>query len=167
MYIHTNSLIPYNAASQFKSVKISAEEWYKNLNHTFLENEILYIATDERNKTFFDPIKEHMDIRFLDDYWEMAKLSEVDPNYMGMIDTIIASRGRVFGGTFWSTFTGYINRMRGYHGMTMKNSYYSFKRKYNVTHEWRDHYDGTNFGFEWPDAWVGIDGDVEPTHDKF
>eukprot|EP01083_Nonionella_stella_P115823 343729_1 len=82
---------------QYKKVKISAEEWYDNLKETFVDNEIIYIATDERNKTFFDPIKEHNDIKFLDDYWEMAGLSNLDPNYMGMLDTIIASRGRVFG----------------------------------------------------------------------
>jgi len=152
---------------QYKAVKISAEEWYDNLKDTFLENEIIYIATDERDKTFFDPIKEHHEIKFLDDYWNMAKLDEIDPNFMGMIDTIIASRGRVFGGTFRSTFTGYINRMRGYHGMTMKDSYYGFKPKKTITHEWLDNYEGTTFAFEWPNGWVGIDGDVDPSKDKF
>ena len=98
---------------QYKKVKISAEEWNKNLNDTWKENEIIYIATDERNKTFFDPIKEHHDVKFLDDYWDMAGLGDLDPNYMGMIDTIVASRGRVFGGTWFSTFSGYITRMRG------------------------------------------------------
>lgn len=32
-----------------------------------------------------------------------------------MLDQLIASRGRTFVGTYYSTFTGYINRMRGYH----------------------------------------------------
>mmetsp|Transcript_5995 Transcript_5995/g.7636 ORF Transcript_5995/g.7636 Transcript_5995/m.7636 type:complete len:605 (+) Transcript_5995:30-1844(+) len=152
---------------QYKKVKISAEEWYENLKETFQDNEIIYIATDERNKTFFDPIKQHTDVKFLDDYWKMAKLDDLDPNYMGMIDTIVASRGRVFGGTFRSTFTGYINRMRGYHGMTMKSSYYSFLEKKNVTHEWKEHYDGISFAYEWPDGWVGIDGEKEPSKDIF
>jgi len=137
------------------------------LKDTWRENEIIYIATDEKDKTFFDPIKKLRDIRFLDDYWEMANLSELDPNFMGMIDTIIASRGRTFGGTFRSTFTGFINRMRGYHGMTMKDSYYSYKKKKNITHEWLDSYDGTAFAYEWPDGWIGIDGEVKPSHDKF
>ena len=98
---------------QYKKVKISAEEWYQNLNDTWQSNEIIYIATDERNKTFFDPIAQRHSVKFLDDYWDMAGLADLDPNYMGMIDTIVASRGRVFGGTFFSTFSGYINRMRG------------------------------------------------------
>lgn len=152
---------------QYKKVKISAEEWYENLKDTWLPHEIIYIATDERNKTFFDPIAQHHDVKFLDDYWEYARLGELDGNYMGMIDTIVASRGRTFGGTFFSTFSGYINRMRGYHGMSMKNSYYGYSPKKTITHEWKDHYSGTTFSYEWPDGWIGIDADTEPSRDKF
>ena len=93
---------------QYKKVKITAEEWRDNLKDTWKKDEILYIATDERNKTFFDPLKEGHEIRFLDDYWDMAGLSNLDSSYMSMIDTIVASRGRSFGGTFFSTFTGYM-----------------------------------------------------------
>lgn len=39
---------------------------------------------------------------------ETAGLKDLDPNLMGMIDTIIASQGRLFVGTWFSTFTGYI-----------------------------------------------------------
>ena len=39
---------------------------------------------------------------------ESAGLKDLDPNLMGMIDTIIASQGRLFVGTWFSTFTGYI-----------------------------------------------------------
>jgi len=152
---------------QYKKVKIPAEEWYENLKETWEPNEIIYIATDERNKTFFDPIKEHNEVRFLDDYWDFAGLGDLDPNYMGMIDTIIASRGRTFGGTFFSTFSGYINRMRGYHGMTMKDSYYSFLPKKTITHEWPEHKSGTIFSHEWPNGWVGIDGEKDPSREKF
>ena len=95
---------------QYKKVKIPAEEWYQNTKEIWKEGEILFIATDERNKTFFDPIKEHHQVRFLDDYWTMANLGSLDSNFLGMIDTIVASHGRAFAGTWFSTFTGYINR---------------------------------------------------------
>lgn len=152
---------------QYKKVKISAEEWYNNLKETWEPNEIIFIATDERNKTFFDPIAKKHDVRFLDDYWDLAGLGELDPNFMGMIDTIVASRGRVFAGTFFSTFSGYINRMRGYHGMSMKDSYYGWLPRKNVTHEWKQDISGKTFGFEWPTGWIGIDGDKIQSKNKF
>lgn len=93
---------------QFKNVKIPAEEWYENTKEIWQTNEIIYIATDERNKTFFDPIAKHHDVRFLDDYWELAGLGDIDSNYFGMIDTIVSSRARAFAGTWFSTFTGYV-----------------------------------------------------------
>jgi hypothetical protein len=84
---------------QYKAVKIPAEEWYQNLKEVWLEDELLFIATDERDKSFFDPLKEHHELRFLDDYWDMAKLGDLDSYFLGMIDTIVASHGRTFSGT--------------------------------------------------------------------
>ena len=83
-----------------------------------------------------------------------------------MVDTIVAARGRAFAGTFFSTFSGYINRMRGYYGLSMKGSYYSFLEKKLEMHTWHEgplHV----FNHEWPAAWIGIDGDEIPPHDKF
>lgn len=96
---------------QYKKVKISAEKWYENTKEIWKPNEIIYIATDEHNKSFFDPIAQHHDIRFLDDYWDLASLGSIDPNYFGMIDTIVSSRARAFAGTWFSTFTGYVYGM--------------------------------------------------------
>lgn len=73
---------------------------------------LIYIATDERDKSFFDPFKEHYDIVFLDDFKHV--LNGINENYYGMLDQLVASKGRVFFGTFFSTLSGYVNRMRGY-----------------------------------------------------
>jgi hypothetical protein len=151
---------------QYKKVKIPAKTWWNNTQELWKENEIIYIATDERNKTWFNPIARKRDIRFLDDYWDFAQLGKLDPNYMGMIDTIVASRGRVFAGTWFSTFSGYINRMRGYHGMSMMDSWYSFLPRKTAVHKWEnvDHY---AYAYEWPTGWVGIDAEVQPSKDVF
>lgn len=143
---------------QFSKQKISAEEWWENTQEVWLPNEILYIATDEKDRTFFDPIKEHRTIRFLSDYWDEAGLDDVDPNYIGMIETIIASRGRAFAGTWFSTFTAYINRMRGYHGMDMKLSYYGTTERKYAMHTWTYPEPGY-VAREFPLVWDGIDGD--------
>uniref|UniRef100_A0A7S3DMJ3 Uncharacterized protein n=1 Tax=Entomoneis paludosa TaxID=265537 RepID=A0A7S3DMJ3_9STRA len=151
---------------QYKKVKIPAKEWYDNTKEVWQDKEILYLATDERNKTFFDDLAVHYEVRFLDDYWDLAGLSGLDPNYMGMIDTIVASRARAFAGTWFSTFSGYINRLRGYHGMSMKDSWYSFLPKKTAVHEW-EIVKHSAYAFEWPDGWVGIDSDTFPERDKF
>ena len=156
----------YRGEFQYKKVKIPAEEWYENTKELWKPNEIIFIATDERNKTFFDPIAKHHDVRFLDDYFELANLGNLDPNYFGMIDTIVSSRARAFAGTWFSTFTGYINRMRGYHGMTMMKSWYSFLDRKEAVHTW-ENMDHFAYAYEWPDGWIGIDADVKPLKDKF
>ena len=143
---------------QYKNVKIPAEEWYENLKEIWKEGELLFIATDERNKTFFEPIKEHHDVRFLDDYSEVGKLKDLDPYFLSMVDTIVASHGRTFAGTWFSTFTGYINRMRGYLGYSMKDSWYGYLPRKDAVRDYK--YPTGNYGArEWPIGWIAIDGD--------
>lgn len=152
---------------QFKKVKISAEEWVANTQHLWKKDELIYIATDERNQTYFEPFKQSgHTIRFLDDYFDSAQLHDIDPNYFGMIDTIVASRGRAFVGTYFSTFSGFINRMRGYHGMSMKNSKYGYKPNYDAMMSW-ERMAITLWHREYPAAWVGIDGDELATSETF
>lgn len=63
-------------------------------------------------------------IRFLDDYIKSNEaVAAMNPNLYGMIESIVCSRSKVFAGTFHSTFTGYIHRLRGYHGLA-ESSYY-------------------------------------------
>jgi len=144
---------------QYKAVKISGEEWLENTKDFWLEKELLYIATDEKKKEFFDPIKEKFQVKFLDDYWDLAGLSNIDPNYMGMIDTIVASQGRIFAGTYFSTFTGFINRMRGYYGFPGTASWYGMKGYKAVLQKWVYPH-SAYYPREFPIGWVGIDGDT-------
>ena len=66
-------------------------------------------------------------LRFLRDYLpraaENGSLKTVNPNAYGMIECLVCSRGVVFAGTYMSTFTGYIHRVRGYHGLG-EDTYY-------------------------------------------
>ena len=128
------------------------------------EGEVLFIATDERNKTFFDPIKQHHDVRFLDDYWDVGDLGKLDPYFLSMVDTIVASHGRTFSGTWFSTFTGYINRMRGYLGYSIKDSWYGYIKRKDAVREYK--YPTGNYGArEFPLGWVAIDGDEVIEHE--
>jgi hypothetical protein len=119
-------------------MRLSADQWHNN-TRTWLEPDagrLLYIATDETNRTFFGPLMEHYKVRFLDDYYELAGLSNLDPNFVGMIEQVVASRARVFVGTYFSSFSAYTGRMRGYHGLSGKQMFYSHPRYWNETHSW-------------------------------
>jgi hypothetical protein len=93
----------------------------------------------------------------------------LNTNYKGMLDQRIESRGRTFVGVYYSTFTGYINRMRGYHSQKDKlsgwekgeiNSYYyvPLGSKYEMLT-----YSGIKeptWGREFPVGWRDIDHDL-------
>ncbi len=155
LYIRRGDLQEY-----YPEVIISAEEWYDNTAKLWQPNEILYIATDEKNRTFFEPIANHHQLRFLDDYLEKAGLADMEKQYLGMIESIIASRGRMFVGTWHSTFSAFIMRLRGYYGVSKMGNYYNYKpRRFDMI-KFRYHF-GNYCEREWPTAWLGIDGDNE------
>jgi len=98
---------------QYKETRINSTELYAVSRAEVPEGATLYIATDERDRSFFKPFTAHYDVCFLGDFQHLFQ--GLSKNYYGMLDQLIASRGRTFFGTFYSTFTGYINRVRGYH----------------------------------------------------
>lgn len=138
-------------------MKIPGDEMIANVGQFIPEKELLFIATDERNKSFFNPFKERFPvIRYLDDYMEIAGLNDINPNYLGMIDQIVCTRGHIFVGTWFSTFSGYITRMRGYMGFHDYSNYYG-----DMKHRDRFQHDELPlFPFymrEWNVSWVDID----------
>jgi hypothetical protein len=98
---------------QYTVTRAEAADIYDMTRKRIPDNTTVYIATDEKKKNFFRPIQDHYDVVFLDDF--KHELEGVNTNYYGMIDQLVASRGRLFFGCWFSTFTGYINRLRGYH----------------------------------------------------
>ena len=71
---------------QFKNTRIEAEEIYQNSREQLTPNSTIFVATDERDKSFFAPLTKHYNIRFLDDFQE--ELKDVNSNYFGMIDQV-------------------------------------------------------------------------------
>lgn len=71
----------------------------------------LYIATDENDKKLFDFLKESYKIYFLEDfYFDLEDFEKL------MVDQIICSKSDIFLGSKFSTFSDYINIIRGYDG---------------------------------------------------
>jgi len=124
----------------YKEVKVDGNELYEASKMELIEGGTVFVATDEKNKDFFKPLREHYDLCFLDDFKHLFE--GVNTNMYGMLDQLVASRGRVFYGTYFSTFTGFINRMRGYHADRAKvhnqngtiRSYYflPFEKRYGM-----------------------------------
>lgn len=102
----------------FRGTAVEASYIYEVSKQELAENSTVYIATDEKNRSYFDPLREHYHILFLDDFRE--ELGNMNTNMYGMIDQLVASRGQKFFGCWFSTFTGYINRLRGYHANRAK-----------------------------------------------
>ena len=136
------------------------------------EGEKVYIATDEKNHSFFEPLKQHYDIAFLDDYKHL--LDGIHPDFYSLIDQLVASRGRVFVGSWYSTYTGYINRLRGYHSTKKKMpgykegaiesyyyNYYPSQKGGSMTTYQTPRGMVSWFFREYPIAWRDIDHDVE------
>ena len=70
---------------QYKVTRLEADKIYEISKSKLIPGDTVYIATDERDKSFFDPLKEHYDVVFLDDFVE-AMGKQVNTNYYGMID---------------------------------------------------------------------------------
>jgi len=113
MHIRRGDFMEY-----FPVTGLSAGELYETSRaelETLPGVRVLYIATDEQDKAFFDPFRKNYSVFFLNDFEEIANLPDNDNGFGGMVDQLVAAKGVTFGGTFWSTFSGYINRLRGYH----------------------------------------------------
>ena len=149
---------------------LPAEEIYQNNTKLNIpDGSTVYIATDEGNKTFFDPFRKHYNLLFWDHFQD--QMQSINRNYYGMLDQLVASRGEIFWGAFYSTFTGYINRIRGYHAqkenlnkMGKINSYYYVPKAIAHFRERMRTYHSLEPAFwqqEWPVAWRDIDFNVE------
>jgi hypothetical protein len=151
---------------QFKETRLDAPQLYEKSKQWVPEKSVVFISTDERDKSsFFGPFKEHYEVYFLDDFKHL--FPDMNTNLYGMLDQLVATRGRTFVGTYFSTFTGYINRMRGYHVNKMKtegyelgkvNSYF-FTKKQDVMNHYTS-FDHPLFAREFPFAWRDIDKGV-------
>jgi len=153
-------------SSQYKDQVVDIEEILKSIEDEIKPNSTIYIATDEKNMTYFQPLAEVYDIHFLKDFAHL--IHGVNTNYFGPIEQMVAARGRVFFGVFLSTFTGYINRLRGYYSVKEKqpghmqgiiSSYHYVGDKYNMRRY--EPFRVPSFLREYPVAWRDIDKGID------
>lgn len=154
---------------QYVSTRVDASKLLEMAQRKIPEGAVLYMATDERNKSFFNPLKEHYNLFFLDDFHDEALLG-INTNYYGMIDQLIATRSRTFFGCWFSTFTGYINRLRGYHADeekldgylngTINSWYYAVADRFDHMQQYYP-VKRSFYAREFPTSWRQIDMSLE------
>jgi len=156
---------------QYKKTRLEAKELIERSKDKLEEGGLLYIATDERDKSFFEPFREHYDVVFLDDFAE--HIEGINTNFYGMLDQLIASKARVFFGTWWSTLSGYVNRMRGYYiakhelegweDGTMESYYFYPDERINQMKQYMP-VKKPIYMREFPTSWRDIDEGIEEIH---
>jgi len=146
---------------QFTEAKVNAQAVLKAVEGV-AQDALIYVATDERKRAFFAPLRDKYDLVFLDDLATEGSLLKAaldeDPNWAGMVEQLICGAAPVFLGTWWSTFTGYITRIRGYRGLRASTFY--------VLPKYRDAFVGPSkpvggaaWWREWPTGFEDIDDD--------
>lgn len=142
---------------QFHETNFIAQEIFQQVEDVIAPGSLVYVVTDESNTAYFDSVRDRYRLRFLHDFYEAAELKDMESDVTGMVEQVIASGARVYVGTYFSTFTSYVTRLRGYLG---KNPGYYYPEKYkNVLQSPQENFYATapNFHQEWPVAYVGID----------
>ena len=135
----------------------------------FEERRTVYIATDEADVAFFEPLRREHTLLFLSDFQHLIK--DLDPNYYGMVEQLVCAKGDKFVGTYYSTFSAYINRVRGYHAQksrslkamqgSLNSEYMGHKDSFRDVMKSYMSISGQYWTREWPSAWRDIDFDVK------
>ncbi|CAM9700793.1 unnamed protein product, partial [Phaeothamnion confervicola] len=141
---------------QYHEVKIPAEEIFENTRDFLEDGELLYISTDEAERDFFAPMDGRYRLRFLRDFHLRVGLGEANQNQIGMIEQIVASHGRAFAGTFFSTFTGYIFRMRLYLERSIEDNWFYYAPQKWAMQDPTAQPKGPYFAREFPTCCLGI-----------
>jgi len=109
-------------ATQYPAYVVSPDELFIATEPELTPGRTVYIATDEQDRDYFRPMANAYDIVYLDDF--KNELGDLNTNFYVFVDQLVAARGKVFFGVFHSTFTGYINRLRGYYSVKEKRDGY-------------------------------------------
>lgn len=118
---------------QYAEVKIDASKLLDNVRPWLKVSgkKKIYIATDEKDKSFFDPFRrEGYEIVHWRDL-HISKNNRVPFHLEGMLEQLVAAESNLFIGTRLSTFSSYVPRIRGFTvGLQNKELLYG-DRKYS------------------------------------
>eukprot|EP01122_Echinamoeba_exundans_P010334 TRINITY_DN3846_c0_g1_i2.p1 TRINITY_DN3846_c0_g1~~TRINITY_DN3846_c0_g1_i2.p1 ORF type:complete len:281 (+),score=55.77 TRINITY_DN3846_c0_g1_i2:260-1102(+) len=153
--------------------QLTGKQIYENIRRLIPAGSDLYIATDESDKALFqrdfvDIFAQSYTVHMFDQYSKPVK-SVAPSNWIGVIEQIICSRSQIFVGTKLSTYSGYVQRLRGYmNDIEDDNIYFTdtmFPDGYKDTRvfptewpTWNDHWIyHALWGREFPESWQNLD----------
>lgn len=149
---------------QYKDLFIDCNQILDNIKDIIPFGSKLYIATDQRDKTFFDPLAEHYKLFFYEDIrGKVGIYSEFDNNYIPIIEQLICTRSIKFVGNKLSTLSSYIYRLRGYMNDIEDKNYYINTEKYNPIDQgvlFEENKYIANWAREYKDAWQYYKGRI-------
>lgn len=144
---------------QYTDVRVSCEDICENIKDRVPEGSKLYIATDHRDRSFFDPLVEKYDVWF----YENVAPDDVEPNIIPIIEQLVCTRAKLFIGMDYSTLSTLVYRMRGYMGDVEDIDYhvntYPYKVEDQTTYEGAEKFIA-NWHREYKDVWHMSDPDI-------
>lgn len=151
---------------QYVSVRVTCDALVAAVDAWLKPGETLFVLSDETDHTWFEPLARRYRLFFLYDFEQY--LVDLDPNARGMVEQLVAAAppARTFTGTFFSTFSSFVSRLRRYYGHRSDTFYYAApKEKQYIMHSdsLAIHY--PYFNREWPLAWQAID-EMPPNADR-
>lgn len=149
---------------QYVSVRLGAEAWATALAGWLTQGETLFVLSDETDRSWFAPlVRAGYNLYFLADFEDVLPHG-FDPNARGMVEQLVAAAppARTFTGTFFSTFSSFVARLRAYYGHPTTSFYYAAPpEKQFIMHSTpadpdylRVHY--PYYNREWPLGWHAI-----------
>ena len=126
------------------------------------KNSTVFVSTDEADRSFFAALSKEYHLYFASDFSILMK--GLTPGYLEVVQQLVCARSGIFIGTFYSSFSGFVNRMRGYystreHGNDLGtlDSYYhspaNMKKEMRIYRSIRKPF----YIREFPTAWRDID----------
>jgi len=160
--------------SQYKKALVSSEELMQSLS-IIEANSTIFVSSDEkRDHQIFKELSEKYNIVMLETFQNLV--DGLNPNFHGMVEQMIAAKAGIFFGTYYSTYSGFISRLRGYYSVQneedgivegiLRNTFY-------ITSEQKNEYAISKavqkpfFSREFPIAWRNINRGLKGVDKKW
>jgi len=153
--------------SQYKEAVISADELMQSLLG-IEANSTIYVASDEqKDHQIFISLREKYNIVMLEDFQNLVE--GLNPNFWGMIEQMVAAKADTFFGTYYSTYSGFISRLRGYYSVLHEEEGHEegiLRKTFYITPQHKNEYAIAKavqkpfFAREFPIAWRNINKGV-------